>query len=295
MAPPPVASQSAQPATPAATHMAAPLPLDGTHDPDAGDTATAAPTTDTGAAVDTDPNPVTTDILADEHISLFLRHARRRAEDMVADLAMDAAPPDTNTGVAVDPTPGVVAPVVAVGPATDVDVGTADGVLPGATDFDPIPAGSGRDEVRAVASDSADFEPTSLGSASNRGSDATAAMIIDTGRVVGGVSDGGFGTGAFADEVLSGDVVDFDPHPAWDGGGEITAALPDGAPTVATTVATAVSGVDVGAVATSSVTIARKRKGRGKANNVAKDERKRQRRAAFLPTTQGNTDTEAGT
>ena len=47
--------------------MAAPLPLDGTHDPDAGDTATAAPTTDTGAAVDTDPNPVTTGILADEH------------------------------------------------------------------------------------------------------------------------------------------------------------------------------------------------------------------------------------
>ena len=119
--------------------------------------------------------------------------------------------------------------MVAVGPATDVDVGTADGVLPDVTDFDPIPAGGDRDEVRAVAFDSADFEPTSLGSASNRGSDATAVVIIDTDRVVGGVSDGGFGTGAFADEVLSDDVVDFDPHPAWDGGGEITAALPDGA------------------------------------------------------------------
>ena len=55
--------------------------------------------------------------------------------------------------------------------------------------------------------------------------------------------------------------------------------------------------MDIGAVATSSVTAARKRKGRGKGNHVARDERKRQRRAAFLLTTQGNTDTdtEAGT
>ena len=37
----------------------------------------------------------------------------------------------------------------------------------------------------------------------------------------------------------------------------------------------------------------RKRKGRGSCNNVAKDERKRQRMAAFLLATQG--DTEAGT
>ena len=193
-----MASQSAQPAAPAATHVAAPLPLDGTQDPGADDTATAAPTTDTGAAVDTDPNLVTTDILTDEHISLFLRHARRRAEDMVVDLAMDAAPPDTHTGVAVDPTPGVVAPVVAVGP----DVDTADGTLPGVADFNPTPTGHDRGEVMVVALDGADFEPTSLDSASARGSDATAAMPIGTGRVVGGVPDGGFGTGAFADEVL---------------------------------------------------------------------------------------------
>ena len=53
--------------------------------------------------------------------------------------------------------------------------------------------------------------------------------------------------------------------------------------------------VDIGAVAASSVTVARKRKGRGKGSNVARDERKRQRRAAFLLTTQGNMDTEAGT
>ena len=51
--------------------------------------------------------------------------------------------------------------------------------------------------------------------------------------------------------------------------------------------------VDIGAVATSSATAARKRKGRGKGNHVARDERKRQRRAAFLLTTQA--DTEAGT
>ena len=51
--------------------------------------------------------------------------------------------------------------------------------------------------------------------------------------------------------------------------------------------------VDIGAVATSPVTAARKRKGRGKGTNVARDERKHQRRVAFLLTTQGNT--EAGT
>ena len=51
--------------------------------------------------------------------------------------------------------------------------------------------------------------------------------------------------------------------------------------------------VDVGATAASSVTSARKRKGRGKHNREAQDERKRQRRAALLLTTQS--DTEAGT
>ena len=46
---------------------------------------------------------------------------------------------------------------------------------------------------------------------------------------------------------------------------------------------------DDGAVAVSPVTATRKRKVRGKHNNVAKDERKRQRRAAFLLTPQDNT------
>ena len=51
--------------------------------------------------------------------------------------------------------------------------------------------------------------------------------------------------------------------------------------------------MDIGAVTTYSVTTARKRKGRGKGNHVAQDEHKRQRRAAFLLTTQENM--EAGT
>ena len=212
-------------AAPATAHVAAPLPLDVVRDPDVGAVAAVAHTTDTGVVMDTDPNPVTTDVPTDEHISLFLRHARRCAEDTATGLAVDTAPPDTSTGVVIGPTPGVATPVVVVGPTTDGDVGTADGALPYDDDFDPITAGSDRDEVTAVAPDGADLEPTSPDLASTRGSDTTAAMPVGTGRVVDGVSDGGFGTDDFADEVLSDDVVDFDPHSAWDGGDEITAAL----------------------------------------------------------------------
>ena len=179
--------------------------------------------------MDADPNPVTTDVPTDEHISLFLRHARRCAEDTATGLAVDIAPPDTSTGIVIGPTPGVATPVVVVGPTTDGDFGTADGALPYDDDFDPIIAGSDRDEVTAVAPDGADLEPTSPDLTSTRGGDTTAAMPVGTGRVVDGVSDGGFGTDDFADEVLSDDVVDFDPHSAWDGGDEVTAALPDGA------------------------------------------------------------------
>ena len=266
VAPPHVLDRSTRMAVPAATHIAAPLLLDMARDLDDDETATVASATDTGVVIDTDPNPVTTDILADEHISLFLRHARRRAEDTVAGLVMDAAPPDTNTGVVVDPTPGVAAPVVAVAPTTDVDVGTADGALPGVADFDPTPAGRDRDEVAVVAPDGADFfEPTSIDSAWARGSDATAAMPIGT-VLVDGVSDRGLSTDAFADDVLFASADDDFAPLVWG---------------------------DSDAVTASSATAARKRKGRGKANHVAKDERKRQRRAAFLFTTQGST--EAGT
>ena len=118
-----------------------------------------------------------------------------------------------------------------------------------------------------MAPDGADLGPTSPNSTSTRGGDATATMPVDTGQVVGGMSDGGFGIDDFADEVLSDDGVDFGPNSAWDGGDEVTAALP------------------------SSATATRERKGRGKHNNVARDERKRQRRAALLLATAGDTTT----
>ena len=169
----------------------------------------------------------------DERISLFLRQARRCAEDSATGLAVGIAPPSTNTEIAIGPTPGVATPVVVVGPTTDGDVGTADGAVPCDDDFDPITTESDRDEVTAVAPDGADLEPTSLDLAATRGSDTTAAIPVGTGRVVDGVSDGGFGTDDFADEVLSDDGVDFDS--AWDDGGEVAAALPDRAPAVTAT------------------------------------------------------------
>ena len=54
-----------------------------------------------------------------------------------------------------------------------------------------------------------------------------------------------------------------------------------------------VTGVDVEPAAMSPVAATYKRKGRGKGNNVARDERKRLRRANSLLSAQGNT--EAGT
>ena len=152
-------------------------------------------------------------------------------------MAMDTAPPDTSTGIVIGPTPGVAAPVIVVGPTTDGDFGTADGALPYDDDFDPIIAGGDHGEVTAVAPDGAHLEPTSPDLNSTRGSDTTAAMPVGTGRMVDGVSDGGFSADDFADEVLSGDVVDFDPHSAWDDGDEIIAALPDDAHAVTTAVA----------------------------------------------------------
>jgi len=121
--------------------------------------------------------------------------------------------------------------VVVVGPTTDGDFSTADGALPYEDDFDPIIAGSDRDEVTAVAPDGADLEPTSPDLTSTRGGDTTAAMPAGTGQVADDLSDGGFSTDGFADEVLSDDVVDFDPHSAWDDGVEVTAAATAGVPT----------------------------------------------------------------
>ena len=164
-----------------------------TRDPNADDAATTASATDTGVDTGTDQDPATAGLIADERISSFLRHVRRRAEGKVAGLALDAAPPDTGTSEAADPAPGVAVPVVAVRPTTttDIDVGAADGLLPDVADFGP-PAlvGSDGDEITAATPDDADFDPTSLDSVWAHGSDTTAAMPTGTGGVVGGVSDG---------------------------------------------------------------------------------------------------------
>ena len=178
--------------------------------------------------MDADPNPVATDVLADEHISRFLRHARRCAEDSATGLAVDIAPPDASTGVAIGPAPGVANSVVAAGPTTDEDISTADGALPYEDDFDPIIAGSDRSEVTTVAPGGADLEPTPPDLTSTRGGGTTAAMPVGTGQMVGDVSDGGSGTDYFADEVLSDGVADFDPHSAWDDGDEVAAAATAG-------------------------------------------------------------------
>ena len=66
------------------------------------------------------------------------------------------------------------------------------------------------------------------------------------------MSDGGFGTGDFADEVLSDDVVDFDPHSAWDDGVEVTAAATAGVPTRKRKHMTATRADDAGGSATAT-------------------------------------------
>ena len=152
---------------------------------------------------------------------------------------------------------------------SDGGVGTddfADEVLSDddAVDFDPHSAWGGDDEVTAALPrvNGADLEPTSPDLTSTRDSDTAAAMPAGTGRMVDDVSDGGFGTDYFADEVLSDDEVDFDPNSAWGRGGEVTAALPDGAPAATITVAT------TGA----------KRKQRPKRSHPGQNARKHQRR-----------------
>ena len=104
-------------------------------------------------------------------------------------------------------------------------------------------------------------------------------MPVGTGQVADDVSDGGFSTDDFANEVLSDDdAVDFDPHSAWGGGDEVTAALPDGAHAATTTV-----------VATGA-----KRK-RGHRKHVAQDARKLQRwRPLAMRGSAPGTDTGSG-
>ena len=108
-----------------------------------------------------------------------------------------------------------------------------------------------------------------------------AAMPVGTGRMVDGVSDGGFGIDDFADEVLSDDdAVDFDPHSAWGGGDEVTTALPGGAHAATTTM-----------VATGAK---RKRK-RGHHKHVTQNARKLQRwRPLAMHGSAPGTDTGSG-
>ena len=80
----------------------------------------------------------------------------RRADDAVAGLIWDDAPSGTSADVAADPAPGVAIPVVGAGPTTDMDVGTAGGLLPDVADFDPTSAwGDGDDATAAIDASSA--------------------------------------------------------------------------------------------------------------------------------------------
>ena len=117
---PPTAGQSTQTTTPAATHLTAPSPLDMTRDADDGATAATASAADADMDVDTDLNPAATGLPAAEHISSFLLHIRRCADDKAAGLVLDAAPPDTGAGVAADSAPGVAVPVIVADPTTDI-------------------------------------------------------------------------------------------------------------------------------------------------------------------------------
>ena len=116
----------------------------------------------------------------------------------------------------------VAVPVVAAGrPTTDMDAGTADGLLPCVADFDAASAWGDGDEVTTEIPDGAGFDPTSLGSAwgDGNGNDATTGVIaadppgtdVDVGAAGG----------------LLPDVVDFDPTSAWGGGDEFTATIAD--------------------------------------------------------------------
>ena len=115
-----------------------------------GATAAAASAVDEGVDVDTDPDPAATAPPAAEHISSFLLHIRRCADDKAAGLVLDAAPPDTGTGVTVGSAPGVAVTVVITDPAADMDVVTAGDLFDDVVDFDPTLAWGDSDEVTAT-------------------------------------------------------------------------------------------------------------------------------------------------
>ena len=160
----------------------------------------------------------------------------------------------SSLAAAVDPAPGVAVPVVAAGPTTDMDADTVDGLLPGVADFGPASAWGDEDVVTTTIPGGADFDPTSLGSAWGDADDATTGVIT---------ADPGTDIDVGTAGDLFPDVVDFDPHPAWDDGDGVTAAITGGADFDPTSpdlawgdgdVATAATPcVDIGAVATSGI------------------------------------------
>ena len=166
-------------------------------------------------------------------------------------MALDAAPPDTGTGVAADPAPGVAVPVITTGPITDMEVGTADGLLPGVADFDPTSAWGDGDDVTAAIPDGADFDPTSLDSVWVDGGDATAAI----------------------------------PTSVWGDGDEVTAAIPEAVPTRKRkhTAAARADDTDDGATATAvSAAGASPRPTKGRKRTSSRGPAHAARRAAFL-------------
>ena len=84
MTTPPTAGGTTETAAPAATTLAASPPPGMTVGTADGATAAAASAADTGVDVDTDPNPAATALPAAEHISSFLLHIRRCADDLAA-------------------------------------------------------------------------------------------------------------------------------------------------------------------------------------------------------------------
>ena len=166
--------------------------------------------------------------------------------------------------------------------------------------------------------DGAVFDPTSLGSAGGDDDNATAAtptsVWSDGDEVTAAILEAvptrrrrhmaaaradNAHDSATATTVSAAGIgrADFDPSSVWSDGDEAMATMPVlgvAAPAGASQPPSpADAGVDVGAVITSPVTVARRRTRRSKHSHVVRDERKRQRRAALLPTTQG--DMEAGT
>ena len=114
-----------------------------------------------------------------EHISSFLLHIRRCAEDKAAGLVLDAAPPGTGTGVAVDTAPGAAVPVAAAGLATNMDVDTADDLFADIHDFDPTSGWGDDDEVTAAMSVCGDAEVTTTAT-----TDAVSASVAGADRAV---------------------------------------------------------------------------------------------------------------